>query len=336
MKKLRLACLSQAAFVFFIFSAVNFAGISGPSALYASDAAGQVEYNIRFFDRRIYFVETDPILVQVTITNNSPSSYRFKLADDRAFSIDFDIRNMSNRPLQQSDELTRKRTVNARVFFREVAIETGESFSFVEDLRDYIKFSQSGSYRVKAKIYPELIRSSTVAAVETNYLNLNLRPDVIPGPDGIPLEMDVATGAVLVRQKLPPDEVVTYMITAGQQSQWERFFLYLDLEAMLQRDPVQQRKYIRENEDGRRKMTATYRLDMQKSVADGDIVLIPTDFDILNTEYGGSKGEVTVMQRYRHINFTELRKYTYFLEKRDNYWIIVHYSVQGMGNIAND
>jgi len=327
MKYLRLAYLVLMAFVLFIFS--------GLASLSASDA-GQVEFNIRFFNRRIYFVETDPILVQITITNNSPSPFRFKLADDRAFSIDFDIRTMSNRPLANADSLIKKRTVNSHVFFREVTIETGESFSFVEDLREYIKFGQPGSYRVKAKIYPELFRSLNVAAIETNNLNLNLRPAVIPGPDGIPLEMDIATGAVLVRQRLPPDEVVTYMLTARQQAQWERFFLYLDLETMLQRDPVQSRRYNAENEVGRRKMVSNYRLDMQKSTTDGDIVLIPTSFDILKTEYNNDKGTVVVMQRFRYINFTELKRYTYSLEKRDNFWIIVNYTVEGMGTIAND
>jgi len=327
MKYLRLAFLCFTAFVLFVFA--------GLSSLAASDA-GQVEFNIRFFDRRVYFAESDPILVQVTITNNSSSPYRFKLADDRGFSIDFDIRTMSNRSLAASDALTRKRTVNAQVFFREVTIETGESFSFVEDLRDYIKFGQPGSYRVRAKIYPELFRASATTAMETNYLNLNLRPAVIPGPDGIPLEMDIVTGAVLVRQKLPPDEVVTYMLTARQQAQWERFFLYLDLETMLQRDPVQSRKYNAENESGRRKMVSNYRLDMQKSTADGDIVLIPTSFEILKTEYNNDKGTVVVMQRFRYINYTELKRYTYSLEKRDNYWIIVNYTVEGMGTVAND
>jgi len=328
MKYLRLVFLCLMAFLLFVFS--------GLSSLAAAEAAGQVEFNIRFFDRRVYFVETDPILVQVTITNNSPSPYRFKLADDRAFSIDFDIRTMSNRPLAHADSLTRKRTVNSQVFFREVAIETGESFSFVEDLREYISFGQPGSYRVKAKIYPELFRAAAAAAIESNYLNLNLRPAVVPGPDGIPLEMDIATGAVLVRQKIPPDEVVTYMITARQQSHWERFFLYMDLETMLQRDPVQQRKYNSENEDGRRRMTAAYRQNMQKSVIDGDIVTIPTTFEILKTEYNNDKGTVFVLQRYRMLTFTELRRYTYFLEKRDNFWIVVNYTVEGMGNVAND
>jgi len=307
----------------------------GLSFLQAFETKGQVEFNIRFFDRRIYYVESDPIFVQITITNNSPAPYRFKLADDRVFSVDFDIRTMSNRQLQQADSLTRKRTVNSQVFFREVAIESGESFSFVEDLRDYISFGQAGSYRVRAKIYPELYRTNTINTLESNFLNLNLRPDIILDRNGVPVEMDIATGAVLVRQRLPPDEVVAYMLTARQESQWSRFFLYLDPQAMLLRDAVQRRKYMAENEAGRQRMVLEYRQNLQNSIVDGDIVMIPTSFDILRTVYNNDEGTVVVLQRYRMHNFTELREYTYRLEKQDNFWVIVNYSVQGMGTEAN-
>jgi hypothetical protein len=295
-----------------------------------------IEFNIRFYDRRVYYVDSDPIYVQITINNKSPSPYRFKLADERAFSVDFDIRTMTNRPLAEADTFIRKRTLHSQVFFREITIESGESFSFVEDLRDYAKFTQPGSFRVKARVYPELFRASAVTVIESNYLSLNLRPAVIPGPDGIPLDFDVETGAVLVRQPLPPDEVVTYMIRARQESQWERFFLYLDLEAMLSRDDDQKRKWLVENEAGRRRMVAEYRQNMMKSVVDGDISVIPTTFDIVRTIYSNNEGNVTVVARFRNINFTELRRYVYYLERRDNIWIIVNYTVEGLGTEANN
>ena len=298
--------------------------------------AGDVEFNIRFYDRRIYYVETDPIYVQVTITNNSPSPFRFKLADDRAFSIDFDIRTMTNRNLPHADALIRKRNQNIQVFFREIAIESGESFSFIEDLRDFISFGQPGSFRVRAMIYPELFRAPVIPAIESNYLNLNIRPELIRDSNGIPVATDVSTGAVLVKQRIPPDEVVSYMITARQQSQWEKFFLYLDPEAMLQRNAYQRRRYLAENEAGRQMMLKEYRENLQNAVIDGDIVVIPTSFEILRTVYNNDEGTVIVLQRYRMPNYTELREYTYNLVKKDNFWIIVNYSVQARGTIAND
>ena len=310
---------------------------SGFSTLFSAekDYTG-IEFNIRFFDRRIYYAGDEPIYVQITINNNCPETFRFKLADERAFSVDFDIRTMTNRQLAFADTLIRKRTQNSQVFFREIAIEAGESFSFVEDLRDYVNLKQPGSFRVKAKIYPELYRAAASSGFESNYLSLNLRPPVIKGQDGVPVELDVATGAVLVRQKLAPDEVVTYMLRARQESQWERFFLYIDVEAILSRDAALKRKFLVENEEGRKNMVKEYRRNMQNSVIDGDISVIPTTFEIERTVYTNSEGTVSVLQKFRTYTFTDVRRYTYSLEKRDDIWVIVNYTVDGLGTEANN
>jgi hypothetical protein len=315
-----------------------------------------IDFSIRFFDRRIYYAggsgdaPSDPISIQVTITNNSPSTYRFKLADERAFSLDFDARTMSNRALAPADTLIRKRTQYQQIFFREIAVESGESFSFVEDLRDYVSITEPGSLVIKAQLYPELIRPGIIktaaagggsasgnyapsaAALESKRLSLTIRPAAITGPDGIPLEMDAATGAQLVRERLAPDQVVEYTITARQKSQWERFFLYLDLEAMLQaQDAARQRKWIAESEEGRRRMIEQYRHELKDSVIDGTISVIPTSFTIERTQYNSVEGSVIVLQKFKNNNFTELKRYTYFVRQKDNIWTIVNYSVVNMG-----
>jgi hypothetical protein len=300
-----------------------------------SAAENDVEFNIRFIDRRIYYVETDPVYVQLTIANNSPAPYHFKLADERAFSVGFDIRAMTNRPLSDADSFIRKRTTYQHIYFREISIESGESFSFVEDLRDYADLKQPGSFRVQARVYPELYRTANSPAIASNYLNLNMRPPLIPGPDGIPLEMDVATGAVLVRQRMPPDQVVEYMIRARQESQWEKFFLYLDLEAMLSRDAFQKRRFTAENEEGRRRMMSEYRQNLQSGVMDGNISVIPTTFTMERCQYNADEGTVIILARFRESTFTELRRYTYYLVRKDEIWMIVDYSVTALGTEPN-
>ena len=303
----------------------------GVSLLQAAEAG--IDFSIRYFDKRVYYLEKDPIFIQVTITNNSPYTYRFKLADERAFSVDFDVRTNSNRVVEAADILVRKRSQSQQVYFREVSVEPGESFSFVEDLKNYAALTQSGTYVVQAKIYPELyhIVIPESLGILSNRLALNIRPALIPGPDGIPLELDVETNAILVREKLPPDEVVRYLLTARQKSQWEKFFLYLDLEAMLSRDAYRRRQYNAESEEGRQRMIARYRLDLQNSVIDGDISLIPMNFSIERTVHNGQTGTVTVLEYFRVGTYTEKKRYTWYLEKRDEIWTIVDYSVVNLG-----
>ncbi|MHB9291854.1 hypothetical protein Holit_00940 [Hollandina sp. SP2] len=321
----------------FIFIAALFLG--GLSA-----ASADMGLSIRYFDKRIYYVygptdlsgRIEPIYVQVTITNNSPAPFRFKLADERAFSIDFDVRTMTNRPVDPAPFLLRKRSQSQQVYFREVSIASGESFSFVENLRDYVDLQHSGSFIVQARMYPELYRiasaGGSVQSLESNRLSLSLRPPSLIGPDGIPLEMDVETNAVLVREKLPPDEVVTYLLSARQKSQWERFFLYLDLEAMLARDGVRQRQWLTESEEGRQQMIARYRIDLQSSVVDGDIGMIPTTFQIERTNYNEIEGTVVALEKFKvGPAVTEKKRYTYYLRRKYDIWTIVDYSVVNLG-----
>jgi hypothetical protein len=309
---------------------------------------GSAAVSIRFYDKQIYHLASEPILVQVTITNNGLLPYRFRLAEDRAFSLDFEVRTLQNRAVPQADALLRKRTDNRQVYFRDVAVEAGESFSFIEDLRSYAAIAEAGAYVIQAKVYPEAYRAAfsgsaggtdsssgagNPAALLSNRLQLTVRPPAIPGPDGVPVALDVETKANLVREKLPPDEVVSWTITARQRSQWEKFFLYLDLEAMVSRDGSRQRQWRAESEEGRARMVARYRSDLMASAVDGDIAMIPSDFTIERTAYNAEDAEVTVLEWFRQNNFTERRRYTYYLRREGigGYWSIVDYVVINLG-----
>jgi hypothetical protein len=310
-------------------------------------AEAAIAFNIRFFDRRVYYLEEDPINIQITITNNSPLPFRFKLADDRSFSVDFDVRTNANRIVDYSNHLIRRRSQSQQVFFREISIAPGESFSFVEDLKDYAALTQTGSYVVQARLFPELFQSigtvtragtfignTLIAAgqpLESNRLLLSIRPRPIPGPDGIPLELDVETNAVLARERFPPDEVVSYLLTARMRGHWERFFLYLDLEAMISRDPVRRRQWNAESEEGRRQMIARYRHDLQNSNVDWDLSLVPIYFRIEHTQYNAHEGIVVAVQYYRDMNLVIRKRYTWYLERKDDIWVIVNYSVANLG-----
>jgi hypothetical protein len=311
----------------------------------AFPAENGIDLSIRYYEKKVYYLEQDPILVQITLANNSPASFRFRLADERAFSLDFDVRTNSNRMVPAAELLLRKRSQSQQVYFREVTIESGESFSFVENLCDYAALTQSGAYVVRARIYPELYQTvessggispgrtlgATGFPIESNRLLLSLRPRSILGPDGIPLELNVENNAILVRERIPPDEVVNYLLTARQKSQWEKFFLYLDLQSMLSRDSFRKRQWNAESEEGQKRMVARYKQDLQNAVIDGDISLIPMDFIIERTNYDARAGTVTVLEYFRVGNYTEKKRYTWYLEKKDDIWTIVDYSVVNLG-----
>jgi hypothetical protein len=143
--------------------------------------------------------------------------------------------------------------------------------------------------------------------------------------------MDVETNAILVRERLPPDQVVEYMLTARQKTQWEKFFLYLDLETMISRDPVRHRQWLAESEEGRRRMLARYRSELEEEVTDGDIATIPMEFQIERTAYNAEEGTVVVLEKFKTGNYIERKRYTYYVRRKDDIWIIIDYAVLNLG-----
>ena len=70
--------------------------------------------SIKYYNRSIYYpgnADEAPVFVHITIKNNGAETLRFKLADDRMFSADFNAYNVKNIGLDQTDEIIRKRTI---------------------------------------------------------------------------------------------------------------------------------------------------------------------------------------------------------------------------------
>ena len=93
-----------------------------------------IEVSIRYYNKTVYYpdgTENNPSYVHITIANKSTETFRFKLSDDRMFSIDFNAITARNAKLSQQMELSRKRTTSRTVYFREIALECGEEYSFI-------------------------------------------------------------------------------------------------------------------------------------------------------------------------------------------------------------
>jgi hypothetical protein len=301
------------------------------TAAAAQDPAAQPVVDIRFFDKRVYFFDDSPIFVEVKITNNTAQPWRFSMAQDREFSVDFEMRQLSSRIVPPAESILRRRSSDMRVFFRDITLTPGETFAFTEDLKSYCQIETPGSYIVQAKFYPNLINTAAGHPLLSNRLNLNVRKRPATGPQGIPELLDVDTGAALVRVKLPPDEVVSYTLDARQHAQWEKFFLYLDTEQLMMRDGARNRQWRAESEEGRQRMLARYREDLKAARIDENISAVPTEFKIEQTTYNANQGTVVVTERFKVGGYTEIKRYTYYLTLAEGVWTINDYNVLNIG-----
>jgi len=297
-------------------------------SLYAAEE-GKIGFDIRFYDKTIYYVNRNDVNLKLTITNNSPATFNFKVADLRSYSIDFEVRTSANTFLPHSEKYMIEKRVNQPVLYRGVSIEPGEEYGFIVDLGQFADLGQPGLFTVQAIFYPDLIISKNVNPIRSNLLTLNMRPPVVSKE--MEAVIEVETGKALEREAIAPDEVVKYTLNARQKSQWEKFFLYIDLEKLYTRDPSREARYKRMSQEERGVAIDRFRSDLMKEAIEQDVLLIPRSFEIVETEYKATSGTVKVLERFVYPDYTERKRFTYYLEKQDKYWIITDYDVENLG-----
>jgi len=271
----------------------------------------------------------NPIYVHITVANKGSETLRFKLADDRMFSIDFSAFNAKNTKLPYTEEIIKKRTTDRIVYFREIALETGEEYSFVENLKDYVQITEPAIYYFELDFFPELYKSK-YNKIDSNRLRIDVKPS--PSASGvtkIPVSNEMIS--VLKPESISPDKVVEQTIVARQKNLWDQFFLYMDIEKMLTRDQARKRKYTTLSDMDRNRMIQDYKLDLMQSRIDNATVAIPESFYIEKTVYTQTEGSVSVIQWFKYDTFREKKRYVYSVQKRDEIWHIYDYTVENLG-----
>ena len=136
---------------------------------------------------------------------------------------------------------------------------------------------------------------------------------------------------ILQEEALNPDEVVSYFIGARQREHWDKFFLYLDLESLYLQIPGNETRYRASSEAERIRLVENYKEGLKNQTIDHDILLVPQEFRILKTTYTEKAGKVAVLMKIRYPDFTELKEYTYHLQRKRRIWYITGYTVRKSG-----
>jgi len=295
----------------------------------AAQSTGDVEFSIRYFDKAIYFLDSH-IFIRVEVYNNSADTYRFKVSPNRVFNLDFEVKTLSNEVLEHSQEFIIERSSDQPVLYREYSLEPGERYAVVEDLTRYISIGKPGVYMIKAHYYPELSIGNSDTYLFSNTLTLSIRPGSSEiGPE---IVIDRETGNILEQIPMPPDEVVEYMLKARQKGDWDKFFLYIDLESLYLKDGRREESYKRMMSDSeRRTALSSYRDSLMNQATADEIILTPTEFDVLKTSYTRTDASVIVVEKFSYPDYTEIKQYTYYLSRRDTIWFITNYELRNIG-----
>lgn len=295
--------------------------------LIAVPNATGVSLHIEETEKQIYTPAT-PIELQISVRNESPDPFLFELAADKVFNLELNVTNLYNETLPASEKYIRERSSNQQVYYREIRLLPGEKFSFFVEAADFVSLNTPGIYFIQADFSPHLENSSSLSS---NTLTLHVQPSMDTESD-YRSDVVASTRQVLQKHQLPPDQVVDYMLSARQNNEWEKFFLYLNVEQLMLQNPLKKATYRRSSDREQIRMVEEYREMLKNEMVDTDILLKPVEYKVLKTEYTPEEATVLVDQEFKYPDFTEKRRYMYYLHRPEGYWVIYNYQVLGQGS----
>ena len=296
-------------------------------------ASGDISCKIRYYNKKIYYTG-DNVTLRVELFNNSAENFTFQVAEPRHYNIKVTLKDLSGRELDDQYKFSREINSVQHVYYRNMTIQPGEFFSFNLRLNDVVDIKEAGLYFVQLDFFPGFGFSKQ--PVKSNIIDLSIRPDI--GVSEIQRVIDDKTGEILRKEKKGPDAVVEYMLNALQKSEYEKYFLYLDLEKLMIKSESKRERYNRLSEAERYSMVNEYKnylLNLMQTdyrTADSeDIIYVPLTYTINKTWYTQDHGEVLVTEKFKYEDLTEIKNYTYRLTKIDDIWMITDYIVINKG-----
>ncbi len=289
------------------------------------------DFSIRYFNKKIYYPGSD-IELQVTFSNPTTKTISFRIAQNRSYNFLFTVKTMQNETLPPSREYLIDYNRNEPAFYRQIDLEPGEEFGFTVRLDSFVKVQEPGVYVLEGVFFPDLKSQEPGGGIPSNSLSLTIRPGVQSSKIGDII--DGETGEILQLIQLPPDEVVSYVLQARQKSQWNKFFLYLDLKEILLQSTMTKRQFDQLSEEGQYLALEQYKQDLKTNRVlpeDQGIVALPSEFNILQTTYTDNEATVIVREVFDNISFKEIKRYTYYLHRNENVWKVYNYEVKNIG-----
>jgi len=300
--------------------------------LFANTLEEKVVCQLSFFEKDVYYEESD-IKLKIEIYNNNPFAVSLKIAENKLHNLAFFAQTAHGIKVNSSPSYSTNRESRKLVLLKDMSIEPGEVFGFIVDLKDYLNLESPGLYYLRSEFYPSTVHETNVG-ISSNILKLSIRPghktvtDTSVYNDFV---FDDQAAEVMADKKDSPDIIIQNILKARQTDRWSAFFIYLDLESLLSQSEDLKNRYTRSGENERYYMLEDFKSNISSGKLHSEFIKKPGSYEILKTSYTKDEATVKVLEKFYYDEYTDLKKYTYYLRKAEGFWLVYNYSVENYG-----
>ncbi len=273
----------------------------------------------------VHFIDAKEKLINLSVRNDSLNPVDLMLSKNA----------LKNIYLEVYDELAFPVSVNPRiVYMREtedskletMRLESNDVYTMQVDIEDHVNFRNLGVYSVSMRFYPTSPERSKEYVVSNTALFSLL--DESEAYNNTTMDADFyTTSTVQAENYMIPDEVVDAALGYLQASDWDSFFGTVNLRELYLNTAQSKNNFA--NLDVYRQRQEL--LNFSEKIKNDEIYGFLTDtekFTIEETRKTASKAMVTTLLSKISSRVLNTRRYTFFLEKKQNAWRIVNFNTK--------
>jgi len=266
----------------------------------------------------------EPIEINNLIKNMGSETIAIEVSDVYSLNFDFVLYTLNGKLVEKSMNYYEKkeRAIQNLKSPRKETLFPDEQYGQTITLNEYYDDLEPGRYILEPIFFPLTNMADTYPSVYGKKIQIRIVP--IPYEENVAeVEDGVSTDAY---KPLPPYETVDFILNAKLKGNWEAFFAYIDLSSIItlysdwneRLNKLPKSKRYKLLEEFKKYLIANFEQDM-------------IDYDVVR-ESREKNNSIVIAEIYKgkkRVTFTS--RYTFSLEKRNEYWIVVSYSMVNLG-----
>lgn len=298
--------------------------------LSSSILSSQTSYN---YDDLIYkvninknvFEVNEPIEINNVIENLGVEAIGIEVSDISTLNYDYVVYMLNGRVIEKSMKFyeNKERTIEQLNIPRKEILYPEEQYGQIVNLNQYYDNLEPGRYILEPIFFPLTNMGDSYPHIKGKKLQIQ----IVPIPYKGELEPGLETSLKQYTPFSSAFDTIDFVLDAKLKSDWDAFFAYFDLSKIIS---LFNKWYIRYNDLPKSKRDELLeefkeylRENFEKSMMSYDVV----------RSFRDKTGAIVIAEIYRMQNsvvFTT--RYTFYLEKRKDFWIIVNYELTNLGS----
>ncbi len=272
-------------------------------------------------DKNVYEIG-EPLEINNLIINNGTETIEIEVSNISSINFNFNLSTINGKIIEKSIYYyeTIERASIEKSHIRKETIHPGEEFGKFVYLDEYYEDLKPGRYILEPVFYPLTNLSNSFPSLSGKKIQIQIVP-IDYEDEVIPYEEEREF------KPLAPFDTIDFVLEARMNNDWDAFFKYFDLSEII--------KLYESWEDRLNKLPKSKTSELIEEFKDfleGNFEPNIIGYDVKRSTREKSNA-IVIAEIYRGSEQVTLTiRYTFYLEKRNDFWIIVDFEVLNLGS----